>query len=152
MKENEVVTSQFVSSSGNQYYTPIEYEYSEENKCFIPKLGKKINRYEMIQASKPSCDINYIVKRALAGDATALNVKVPTYADVSEMPDNLNDLHNLNTNAINQFYQLDPNLRKAFNNNVDVFAASLENGTFNDVIANFVKSQEKTESSESEAN
>ena len=139
-----------VSSSGTKYYTPIEYIYSEEDKCFIPKEGKKVNRYEMIQASKPSCDINYIVKRALAGDMTALNVKAPTYADVSEMPDNLNDLHNLNVGVINQFYQLDPNLRKAFNNDVDVFAASLENGNFNDVISNFVKSQEKTEPVESE--
>lgn len=141
-----------VSSSGTKFYTPLEYVYSEEDKCFIPKEGKKINRYEMIQASKPSCDINYIVKRALAGDSTALNVKTPTYADVSDMPDNLNDLHSLNVGVVNQFYQLDPNLRKAFNNDVDSFAASLENGTFNDVISNFVKSQEKTESVESEAN
>lgn len=143
--------TKFISSSGSKFYVPIEYVYDEKVNCFIPKDGKKINRYEMIQASKPSCDINYIVKRALAGDATALNVKVPTYADVSEMPDNLNDLHNLNTIAINQFYKLDPNLRKAFNNDVNVFASALDDGSYNDVIANFVKSQEKTESNESEA-
>lgn len=125
---------EIVSSSGTPFYTPIEYEYSEEVKCFVPKFGKKINRYEMIQASKPSCDINYIVKRALAGDYTSLNVNTPNYADISEVPNNLNDLHNMNVQAINSFSQLDPNIRKLFNNDVDVFIEAINNGTYSNVI------------------
>lgn len=124
----------FQSSIGDKFYTPIEYEYSQEHKCFIPVSGKKINRYEMIQASKGSCDINYIVKRALAGDNTALNVRVPSYADVSEVPDNLNDLNNMNLEAINSFAKLDPNLRSLFDNDVDKFISSINDGTYIDVI------------------
>lgn len=123
-----------VSSSGSRFYTPIEYEYSEKDKCFIPKFGKKINRYDMIQASKPSCDINYIVKRAIAGDFTALNVKTPNYVDISEVPDNLNDLHQMNVEAINGFYKLDPAIRTLFNNDVDYFIDCMNNGKVNDII------------------
>ena len=141
---------EFVSSSGSPYYVPIEYEYSEKDKCFVPKSGKKVNRYEMIQASKPSCDINYIVKRALAGDYTALNVNTPNYADISEVPNNLNDLHSMNVQAINSFSQLDPNIRKLFNNDVDVFIEAINNGTYANVIneALSVKNNEESEAIE----
>ena len=123
-----------VSSSGSRYYTPIEYVYDEKAKCHVPTFGKKMDRYAMIQACKPTCDINYIYQRAKAGDLSVLNMHVPTYADVSDVPDNLNDLHQMNVEAINGFYKLDPNIRKLFNNDVDYFIESMNNGKVNDVI------------------
>lgn len=132
-----------VSSSGSRYYVPLDYEYSEEAKCMVPVFKKPLDRFEMIQASKPSCDINYIVKRALAGDMTALNVKQPTYADVSEIPDNLNDLHKMNIEAINSFSKLDPNIRKLFNNDVDQFISAVENGTYAKIISDALSVQEE---------
>lgn len=142
--QNESIKEEIgVSSIGSQFYTPIEYIYDEKCKFMVPKFGKAVNRYEMIQASKPSCDINYIVKRALAGDMTSLNVKVPTYADVSDMPDNLNDLHSLNTEAINSFYKLDPNIRKLFNNNVDSFIEAVNNGTYSQIISDALNVSEE---------
>ena len=147
-KENKVV-----SSSGSRYYTPIEYVYDEELKLMVPKFGKKLDRYAMIQASKPSCDINYIVKRALAGDYSALNVRVPNYADISDVPDNLNDLHAFNAEALNNFYKLDPNIRKLFNNNVDTFIEALNNGTYAGIISNALNienSSNENKSNESE--
>lgn len=123
-----------VSSSGSRYFTPIEYKYDEEAKCHVPVNGKKIDRYAMIQASKPTCDINYIYNRAKAGDLSVLNMQVPTYADVSEVPNNLNDLHQMNVEAINGFYKLDPAIRNLFNNDVDYFIESMNNGKVNDII------------------
>lgn len=123
-----------ISSSGNRFYTPIEYVYDEKSKCHVPTLGKKMDRYSMIQSCKPTCDINYIYQRAKAGDMSVLNMQVPTYADVSEVPNNLNDLHQMNVEAINGFYKLDPNIRKLFNNDVDYFIESMNNGKVNDII------------------
>lgn len=134
IQDNKPVSSIGVSSSGSKYYTPIEYVYDEKVKCHVPKLGKKLDRYSMIQACKPTCDINYIYNRAKAGDISVLNMHVPTYADVSEVPDNLNDLHQMNVEAINGFYKLDPNIRKLFNNDVDYFIESMNNGKVNDII------------------
>lgn len=136
---NDVEKKEFVSSSGSKFYTPIDYQYDEKSKGFVPVFGKKINRYEMIQASKPSCDINYIVKRALAGDMTALNVKTPNYADISDMPDNLNELNELNKNSIGSFDTLDNNIKALFNNNVDTFINAIEDGSYVDIINNYVK-------------
>ena len=137
-----------VSSSGSKFYIPVVYKYSEEDKCFIPVEGKKVNRYEMIQASKSSCDINYIVKRALAGDNTALNVRVPQYADVSEVPDNLNDLHEMNIEAINNFSKLDPNIKKLFNNDVQTFINAVSDGSYINVINNALNVKEEVQESE----
>ena len=133
-QDKKPVSSVGVSSSGNRYYTPIEYVYDEKVKCHVPTLGKKMDRYAMIQACRPTCDINFIYNRAKAGDYSVLNMHVPTYADVSEVPDNLNDLHQMNVEAINGFYKLDPAIRKLFNNDVDYFIDSMNNGKVNDII------------------
>lgn len=135
--------SEFISSSGSKYYTPIEYVYDESCKCMVPKFGKKINRYEMIQASKPSCDINYIVKRALAGDMTALNVRTPQYGDISDMPDNLNDLNALQKNSISGFDSLDSNIKALFDNDIDKFISAIGDGSYVDTINNYVSSLNK---------
>lgn len=132
-----------VSSSGSAFYTPIEYYYDEEVKCMCPKMGKPLNRYEMIQACKPSCDINYIVSRALAGDQSVLNVHQGEYADISDMPDNLNDLQAMQKNAISSFDNLDPKIRVLFNNNVDTFIEALNNGTYQDIIAKGLNEESK---------
>lgn len=136
-KENFVV-----SSSGTKYYTPIEYVYDEGCKTYVPKEGKKLNRFEMIQASAPSCDINVIMKRAMAGDVTILTAMEKganfegNYSDISEIPDNINDINQLNVQAMNSFYQMDPNIRKLFDNDYTKFAEAYSNGTWVDVIKN----------------
>lgn len=134
VKQDKITEVVGVSSSGSRYYTPIEYVYDEKEKCHVPTFGKKLDRYAMIQACKPTCDINYIYNRAKAGDMSVLNMQVPSYADVSEVPDNLNDLHQMNVEAINGFYKLDPAIRNLFNNDVDYFIESMNNGKVNDII------------------
>lgn len=144
--KNESVKEEIgVSSSGSPYYTPIEYVYDNDVKCMVPVFGKPLNRYEMIQACKPSCDINYIVQRALAGDQSVLNVRQESYGDISEIPDNLNDLQAMQKDAINSFDTLDPSIKVLFNNNVDTFIEALNNGTYQNIIVNGLKKEEKKE-------
>ena len=139
---------EFYSSVGSKYFTPIEYKYSEDDKCFIPAFGKPINRYEMIQASKPATDINIIVKRAIAGDLSGLNVRVPNYVDISNVPDNLNDLHAFNNMSIDSFKKLDPKIQKLFNNNVDNFIEAINNGSYQQIISNAISNERKVDNYE----
>ena len=134
-----------VSSSGSPFYTPIEYYYDESIKCMVPKFGKPLNRYEMIQACKPSCDINYIVSRALAGDQSVLNVCQGDYADITDIPDNLNDLQAMQKDAISSFDNLDPKIKVLFNNDVDLFINALNNGTYQEIIAKALNLENKKE-------
>jgi len=140
MKEKEI-KEEFVSSSGSPYYTPVDYKYSEDDKCFIPIQGKTINRYEMIQASTPATDINYIVKRALAGDITALHVNNSTYADISDIPDNLNDMHNLVNIGINGFYKMSKEFRDIFDNDFEKFSEAVNDNSYIDTINKYVDSK-----------
>lgn len=59
----------------------------------ILKEGKPINVYEKIQSYHEECDIYSILKKvAQTGDESLLNKKKGFYGDVSEIPDNLNDI------------------------------------------------------------
>ena len=100
----------------------------------IPYFDKPVDMFKMIQACKNSTDINAIVQRAAAGDVSVLNVKNGSYADVSEVPDNLNDMHNLNIEAINSFNKLDPNIQVLFDNDYNKFAQAVEDGSYVNII------------------
>lgn len=139
-----------VSSSGSRIYCPIDYEYSDKHKCMIPVFNKKIDRYKTIQASKNSTDIAAIVKRAAAGDVSVLHVRDEVYADVSQMPDNLNDVHSLNIEALNGWSKLDSNIKKLFNNDFETFSNAVENGSYINVINEALNV--KNENVESEVN
>lgn len=141
-----------VSSSGNKFYYPIDFVYDDNVKCFVPVFGKAHDVYKEIQASAASTDIVNIVKRAKAGDISVLNVNQPSYADVSQMPDNLNDLHNLNLEALNGWSKLDSNLKKVFDNDFEKFAAAVEDNSYVEKINAYFKPKEdvKEEIKESE--
>lgn len=146
LKKNDIG----VSSSGSRIYQPVDYEYSEKLKMIVPVFKKKLDRYKMIQASKNATDIAAIVKRAAAGDISVLNVHQGFYGDFSDVPDNLNDMHQLNIEAINSWSKLDPNIRKLFNNDYDQFAEAVSNGSYVNVIneALKVKTDDKPQESE----
>ena len=123
-----------VSSSGSRYYYQVKYKYDEESKCHVPYFDKPLNMFEMIQASKSSVDINTIVKRAQVGDLAVLHLGEKPYGDVSNIPDNLNDLNEMNLQAVNQFISLDPSIRILFDNDVNKFSKAIEDGTYIDTI------------------
>lgn len=136
MSEKKVVKEKKkVSNSGSKIYSPIDYYWDEESKCMCPKFGKILNRYEMIQAAKAKVDINDIIKRAQMGDISVLNMKheIPL-SDVSQIPDNINEAHQLNVNALNAWSQLSPEIREIFGNDIDAFATAAEDGSVNKIV------------------
>lgn len=79
--------------------------------------------YEMIQASREQCEIERIVKRALNGDVSALNAMEGQYIDITGAPKSLAHAQQIIINAKNDFDKLDPETKKKFDNNVEIFIA-----------------------------
>lgn len=80
--------------------------------------------YEMIQASREQTEIDRIVKRALQGDESVLSAVEGQYIDITGAPKSLAHAQQIIINAKNDFEKLDPETRKKFDNNVEVFIAS----------------------------
>lgn len=132
------------SSSGDAIYKPIAYKYDNDSKCMVPYFDKPQDRYAMIQASKAKVDINDIIKRAQCGDVSVLNMKHEIQLDdVSNMPDNLNDAHQLSVQALNNWSSLSPDVRKIFGNDLDVFMNAVEDGSYIQTINDALKPKEK---------
>ena len=138
--------SNVCSSSGAAIYKPVAYKYDNDSKCMVPYLDKPQDRYAMIQASKAKVDINDIIKRAQCGDVSVLNMKreLPI-TDVSSIPDNMNDAHQLSVQALNNWSSLSPDVRKIFNNDLDVFMSAVEDGSYIQTINDALKPKEKNE-------
>lgn len=141
------------SHPGYRFYYKVNYKYDENAKCHVPYFDKPVDMWQMIQASKASVDITTIVKRATLGDLTVLHLGEKPYGDISDIPDNLNDLNQFNKQAINDFIGLDPSIRNLFDNDVSKFAKAVEDGSYVDVIKKALnpKVEEKKEEGENNA-
>lgn len=80
--------------------------------------------YEMIQASREQCEIERIVKRAMQGDISVLNAMEGQYIDITGAPQSLAHAQQIIINAKNDFEKLDPETKKKFENNVEIFIAT----------------------------
>lgn len=85
------------------------------NDSSIPKVVKtgRINIQERIQSFAEDVDIYRILEKfAYSDDMSLINKHVANYGDISDMPDNLNDIA-LKTNAfIDKLTELNPELAK----------------------------------------
>lgn len=79
--------------------------------------------YEMIQASREQTEIDRIVKRALQGDTSVLSAVEGQYVDITGAPQSLAHAQQIIINAKRDFDLLDPETKKKFDNNVEVFIA-----------------------------
>lgn len=105
--------------------TPI-YEYKIDEKTGRKKkvLTGYTNLYEMIQASHESTKLINIIQSATSGDITALLQRGEgQYVDISEAPTSLIELQNLQLKAETEFAQLPADIRKKFENNVQLYIA-----------------------------
>lgn len=79
--------------------------------------------YEMIQAHREETEIDRIVKRAMQGDMSALNAVAGQYMDIAGAPNSLAEAQQIIINAKRDFDKLDPEIKKKFDNNVEIFIA-----------------------------
>lgn len=105
-----------------------EERLNEDGKLVLVESGED-NLFEFVQASKAECDIYHILERYQRGDVDVLNRRAGQYLDVVGLPTNLMDMHNTMVNVQRQFDALDPEIRQKFDNDVNVFVATVAQST-----------------------
>lgn len=111
---SETRTSQDLSNQYEQTYIELEpYARNDKgeflNDSPFPKLveGEKVNVQEQIDSYFEDVDIYSILKKVAAtGDFSYLNRKAGFYADISNLPNNYNDLNNYYKSVASSFKTL----------------------------------------------
>uniref|UniRef100_A0AAU8AZH7 Internal scaffolding protein n=1 Tax=Dulem virus 117 TaxID=3145594 RepID=A0AAU8AZH7_9VIRU len=92
--------------------------------------------YQQIQAHALSCDINWILTQFANGDEDALNRAMAFYADIVDVPSDINSMKNTVMDAERLFYSLPADIKSKFENNPGVFYAMVGTESFNEVFSN----------------
>lgn len=107
--------------------------------------------YEMIQASREQTEIERIVKRALEGDPTVLQAREGQYTDITEAPKSIAEAQQAIINAKRNFEKLDPETKKKFENNVEIFIATAGSKEWCDKMGITAKLERKKAAEEAQA-
>lgn len=103
------------------------------NKTIEPK--GPIDLYSQIQSWRDECDINILMAKFTNGDRTALMQRVGAYLDLTQIPDNFNDMLNLTTQASSVFDSLPVEVKEVFGNNVNNFLANSKTKEFAEIMS-----------------
>lgn len=125
------------SVSGDRFVITYKPQYTETGALDLVESGK-IDVYEQIQSYRESCDLQVILQRFQNGDVSALNQRLPYFADVSEMPTSLSGFLQLYKDAENEFANFPAELRAKFNNSPTEFFASLDSDRFDKAVNEYI--------------
>lgn len=84
---------------------------------------RKVNVYELIQASREDCEIENIIRRAVQGDYNALNAVAGQYADITGMPKSIAEAQQLVINLKESFEKLPKEIKAKFEYNPEIYVA-----------------------------
>lgn len=116
----------FVTDPGSPIRTIYEGRFN--GRTFeVVETGQE-NIQERIEAFAPFTDLNYMLHRLSLGDMSVVSERQAMYGDFSGMPSNPVDAINLVHNAEDRFAELDPDERKACNNDWRVWLSQLLSG------------------------
>lgn len=105
------------------------YEEIVENGATVLKATGKDNLYDIVQASKEESLVYNIIARYQRGDINALNQRVTQYMDVVGMPTNLAEAYSTMIDVQRKFDSLSPEMKKKFDNDVNVFVDVVSHAT-----------------------
>lgn len=114
-----------------EHYTPVIDKYGNR----VIESDGSIDLYSQIQSWKDECDINILMAKFTNGDKTALMQRVGSYMDISELPDNFNDIMNVTTKAQSLFDSLPTDIKNVFGNNVYNFLANAKTKEFAELMS-----------------
>lgn len=109
------------------YVNEVDDESGEVNVVW-KKTGRS-NLYELIQTSKDSTDIHYIVDRVAKGDRSLLEARQGIFADVTEMPKDVFELEGM-ANNIRSVYENDAILKNLYKSYEDYEKAFMHGEVF----------------------
>ena len=123
------------------YYSNPGCTLKDELAPTLDKYGNRIieskgqmNLYAYIQSWADECDINILMAKFTNGDRTALMQRVGEYLDLSNIPDNFNDMLNITTKAGAVFDSLPTDVKKIFGNNVNNFLSNSQTEEFRELL------------------
>ena len=124
------------SNCGEKERPDYKPSYNENGSYELVECGK-IHSYEDVQAWLPMCDMGQIMERYIrTGDSSLLNKRAGFYGDVTDLPKNYAELHNMLHNADAIFDALPVELKEAFGHNPAVFYADQEKA--NRIVSDFI--------------
>lgn len=141
----KIPSEQFATAPGS----PIRQDYvADEDGNPVP--SGQTNVYAEIQSHRVSVELSTLLQRYVAGDETALNKIQGVYADVTDAPSSLQELHERVRQAENYFRDLPEGLRKLFNDSPIEYVMSVGTTEFLDKIVEFNKSLSKSTPADSD--
>lgn len=129
-KREEVIYSE-PGSGIKMEMAPVLDKYG--NKVIEPQ--GPIDLYAQIQSWRDECDINILMAKFTNGDRTALMQRVGAFLDLSQIPDNFNDMLNLTTTAGAVFDSLPVEVKEAFGNNLNNFLSNSKTKEFAEILS-----------------
>lgn len=114
----------------------------------VLKPTREVPIYEMIQIGREETEIERIVKRAMEGDYNALNAMNGVYADITDAPSSLAEAQQYIINAKREFENLPADIRKEFENNPEVYVASVGTKEWFDKMGITAKIEEQNKAAE----
>lgn len=109
------------SDSGEKLVDTYEMRIDERGHKVLQKSDIKENIYEMIQESLEESKIENIIRRAVYGDASALNVHNAQYFDATDAPTSLAEAQEMIINATSEFYKLPLEIREQFDHSPEKY-------------------------------
>lgn len=114
----------FATNPGNGLIPTYSPRYATDGVLVLKEDGQH-NLYEEIQSHRDSTDIELIIDRYFNGDPTALSRVQGTYADITNMPQNMHEAMALVDNARRDFESLPVDIKQLFDNDPNQFLATL---------------------------
>lgn len=119
----EIRPDAVVSVSGEKDRPNYKPKYNSNGSYELVQDGV-FHSYDDIQAWSPMCDMGQIIERYIrTGDESLLARRAAFYADVTNLPQNYAELHNILADADRVFESLPLELREAFGNSPAKFYA-----------------------------
>lgn len=104
--------------SGDNTKEPVyAYDVNKRGERILVQVGTE-NRYELIQSHYEETRIENILARLQNGDTSVIRGQ-GTYADISEMPNNINDMYRERIKAENYWRTLPKEIRAEFGHSFD---------------------------------
>lgn len=120
-----------------RFYTPSGERIEMRHRAVIKKDGKREllkdrekHTFDIIQSHLEECLIENIIKRALEGDTSVLEMMKGTYTDITGAPTSLAEAQQMIIDLKQKFEELPKEIRQKFDYNVEQYIAEFGTDTW----------------------
>lgn len=121
-------TQHKASPSGSRFRKKYIRSYADDGTPQLISEGIE-DVYDSIQKAKPGNVIEDLIRRAQSGDTTAIREPIDSYADISGMPTDILEAHQMLIKAKDNYYKLPSDLRAKYGNNFTGFLNAMSDGS-----------------------